>query len=111
MSDYVGDPYAALGLEPGASLEEVRRAFRRIAKDTHPDIHGNDPEKLARFREATAAYEQIRRGGGRPPQRQGRPRQRGRRRWAADGPPLHTVSAPAGAGKTRVWAAHAAADL
>ena len=48
-----GDPWAVLGLEPGASQEEVRRAWRAAAARCHPD-RGGDPEE---FRVAKAAYE------------------------------------------------------
>src|SRR5438132_8521831 len=36
----VADPWAILGLRPGASLVEARAARRRLAKQLHPDLHG-----------------------------------------------------------------------
>ncbi|HET7471888.1 MAG TPA: DnaJ domain-containing protein [Candidatus Limnocylindrales bacterium] len=65
-----GDPWRTLGLAPGASLEEVRRAYRRLAKVNHPDAAGE--AALPRFLAIQAAYEQIagprraRRPGSRP---------------------------------------------
>lgn len=47
------DPFAVLGLAPGASLEQVRAARRRLAKEAHPD-HGGDE---ARMREINAAFD------------------------------------------------------
>jgi len=47
--------WATLRLAPDASLAEVRRAFRQLALETHPD-HGGDAE---RFREVQAAYERL----------------------------------------------------
>ncbi|HRE45561.1 MAG TPA: molecular chaperone DjiA [Terricaulis sp.] len=53
-----GDPYAVLGLLPGASMEEVRQAWRRAAAENHPDRmtqRGAPPEFVAIAREKTAA--------------------------------------------------------
>lgn len=53
-----GDPYAVLGLLPGASMEEVRQAWRRIAAENHPDRmlqRGAPAEFVEIAREKTAA--------------------------------------------------------
>jgi len=47
--------YAVLGLNPGASIEEVKKAYRKKVKEYHPDA-GGDPEK---FKQVQAAYENI----------------------------------------------------
>ncbi|MGE0594985.1 MAG: TerB family tellurite resistance protein [Hyphomonadaceae bacterium] len=52
------DPYAVLGLLPGASMDEVRHAWRRMAAENHPDRmtqRGAPPEFVAIAREKTAA--------------------------------------------------------
>lgn len=53
------DPWAELGLRPGASADEVRAQFRKLSPDRHPDITGGDPEPFQRLerarREALAA--------------------------------------------------------
>lgn len=48
---------AVLGLPPGASSDEVRKAFRRLAVALHPDRHG--PDATARFARVTAAYHAL----------------------------------------------------
>jgi DnaJ domain len=58
---FVDDPYRILGLPRGASIDEVKRAYRRLAKQHHPDSGGQ--RTLARFLEIQAAYEQLVGGG------------------------------------------------
>lgn len=50
------DHYAVLGVEPNASADEIKRAYRRLALATHPDRHPDDPEAEERFRRISAAY-------------------------------------------------------
>ena len=52
-----GDPYRTLGLARGATLEEVKRAYRRLAKANHPDAAGIG--SLPRFLAIQAAYDQL----------------------------------------------------
>ena len=55
------DPFAVLGLREGASLDDVRAARRRLAKEHHPD-HGGDPAAMRRLNAAfDAAVKAIRR--------------------------------------------------
>lgn len=63
------DPYRTLGLERGASLADVKRAYRRLAKANHPDAAGE--AALPRFLAIQAAYDQIAGpdAGSRPPGR------------------------------------------
>jgi len=51
------DPYRTLGLARGATRDEVRRAYRRLAKIHHPDVAGESA--LPRFLAIRAAYEQL----------------------------------------------------
>ena len=53
----VADPYSRLGLAPGASVAEVKRAYRRLAMDVHPDHAGS--ASLQTFLAVKAAYEWI----------------------------------------------------
>lgn len=51
------NPYARLGLAPGASMADVKRAYRRLAKHFHPDHAG--PGSLRTFMAVKTAYEWI----------------------------------------------------
>lgn len=53
------DPYATLGVKPDASLSEIRRAWRKIAMETHPDRHPGDEDRERRFKEAAAAWDLL----------------------------------------------------
>ena len=55
----VSDPYKVLGLSPGASDEEVKAAYRRLAKKYHPDLNPGNQRAADRMNEINAAYEQI----------------------------------------------------
>jgi len=50
------DHYSTLGIEPCANAEQIKKAWRRIARDTHPDIHGEDEIRTERFKKAQKAY-------------------------------------------------------
>ncbi|WP_170756521.1 DnaJ C-terminal domain-containing protein [Ruegeria lacuscaerulensis] len=56
MSD---DPYSALGVTKDASDAEIKKAYRRIAKDCHPDLKPGDAEAEAKFKAAAAAYDLL----------------------------------------------------
>ena len=58
-----GDPYRTLGVAPGASLNEIKSAYRRLAKKYHPDTAGE--RALPRFLAIQAAYEGLVDGEGR----------------------------------------------
>lgn len=53
------DPYDILGLHPGANNAEVKAAYRRLAKQLHPDAQHSSAAQHARFQEVTAAYNQL----------------------------------------------------
>lgn len=63
MKAEAADPYATLGLAWGASPDEIRRAFRRLAALHHPDRHGGSPEAEARFKLISAAFQRLKQAG------------------------------------------------
>lgn len=50
------DPYAVLGVAKSASADEIKSAYRSLAKRFHPDLNPGDPDVERRFKEAGAAY-------------------------------------------------------
>jgi len=61
------DPYSILGIQRGATDEEIKKAYRKMAVKYHPDKPGGDEEK---FKEVADAYDRLtnpkRSGGGSP---------------------------------------------
>ena len=56
MSD---DPYAALGLTKTATEAEIKKAYKRIARESHPDLNPGDPKAEARFKAASSAHDLL----------------------------------------------------
>ena len=55
----MSDPYEILGLKQGASEEEVKKAYKNLAKKYHPDVTGNDPAAAKKIQEINSAYDAI----------------------------------------------------
>ena len=53
------DYYDTLGVERGADDATIKRAFRRLARELHPDVNNHDPDAEEKFKEAAAAYEVL----------------------------------------------------
>jgi DnaJ-class molecular chaperone len=53
------DYYEVLGVERDASGTEVKRAFRGLARELHPDVNAHDPEAEEKFKAAAEAYEVL----------------------------------------------------
>ena len=58
----VSDPYKVLGVSSTDSIEEITKAYRKLAKKYHPDLNQNDPGAARKMSEINAAYEQIKSG-------------------------------------------------
>ncbi|HEX7058806.1 MAG TPA: DnaJ domain-containing protein [Solirubrobacterales bacterium] len=53
------DYYEILGLDRDANKGEIKKAFRRLARELHPDVNDHDPEAEEKFKEAAEAYEVL----------------------------------------------------
>jgi DnaJ-class molecular chaperone len=53
------DPYTALGVKKDASADEIRKAYRRLAKQFHPDLNPGKPAAEERFKSIAAAYDLL----------------------------------------------------
>jgi molecular chaperone DnaJ len=51
------DPYEVLGVGRDASEQEIKKAFRTLARELHPDVNAHDPQAEEKFKEAAEAYE------------------------------------------------------
>ena len=59
MADQKRDYYEVLGVQKGATDAEIKKAYRRLAKENHPDLHPGDKEAESRFKEINEAYEVL----------------------------------------------------
>lgn len=55
-----GDPYATLGVKRDAAQQDIQKAYRRLAKELHPDLNPGDKAAEQRFKEVAAAYDVLR---------------------------------------------------
>ncbi len=55
----MADHYATLGVSRQATPEEIKKAYRRLARQLHPDANPDDPEAESRFKEVALAYEVL----------------------------------------------------
>src|SRR5215470_14161480 len=51
------DPYEVLGISRTADEAEIKKAFRRLARELHPDVNSHDPDAEEKFKQAAEAYE------------------------------------------------------
>ena len=53
------DPYAVLGVKPEAMQDEIRKAYRQLAKKLHPDLNPGDKAAEEKFKEVAGAYDLL----------------------------------------------------
>jgi molecular chaperone DnaJ len=59
MASIASDYYERLGVSRDASETEIKKAFRKLARELHPDVNGHDPEAEEKFKAAAEAYEAL----------------------------------------------------
>ena len=55
----VTDPYSVLGVSRNATKDEIKKAYRKKAKECHPDFHPDDPKASERMNEVNEAYDML----------------------------------------------------
>lgn len=55
----ISDPYSVLGISRDATKEEIKKAYRKKAKEYHPDLHPNDPVAAQKMNEVNEAYDML----------------------------------------------------
>lgn len=58
----MSDPYKVLGVQRGASEEEITKAYRKLAKKYHPDLNPGDASAAEKMSEINAAYDKLKNG-------------------------------------------------
>src|SRR5512132_1135953 len=53
------DPYEVLGVARDADETTIKKAFRKLARELHPDVNAHDPDAEEKFKEAAEAYEVL----------------------------------------------------
>src|SRR6187397_823990 len=55
----MADPYTTLGVQRGAGEKDIKSAYRKLAKELHPDRNKDNPKAAERFSEVTRAYDLL----------------------------------------------------
>ena len=55
----ISNPHKVLGVSEGASMDEIKRAYRKLAKQYHPDLHPDDPRANEKMQQINEAYDML----------------------------------------------------
>ena len=55
----IRNPYEILGIREGATMDEIKRAYRKKAKEYHPDLHPDDPKSNEKMQQVNEAYDML----------------------------------------------------
>ena len=55
----IRNPYEILGIREGATMDEIKRAYRKKAKEYHPDLHPDDPKANEKMQQVNEAYDML----------------------------------------------------
>jgi curved DNA-binding protein CbpA len=55
----IRNPYEVLGIKEGATMDEIKRAYRKKARENHPDLHPEDPSANEKMQQINEAYEML----------------------------------------------------
>lgn len=55
----LNNPYEVLGVREGADMDEIKKAYRKLAKQYHPDLHPDDPKANEKMQQVNEAYDML----------------------------------------------------
>jgi DnaJ-class molecular chaperone len=92
----MADPYSILGVSKGADAKAIKSAYRKLAKELHPDKHPENPKAADKFSEVTRAYDLLSDAGKRAQFDRGEIDENGQPRGFAGGNPFGGGAGPGG---------------
>lgn len=96
------DLYKTLGVSKSASKDEIRKAYKRLARQHHPDANADDPNALEKFKEIQRAWDVL---------GDEQKRENYDKYGSPDGPAVHGGQSQAGTGRTWSWSSSAGDEV